>query len=57
MVLMAKDVSENTGCFSLALGCLQAGNGYARIRREEILLVNCSERLQRCMVATWNTLR
>ena len=24
MVLMAKDVSENTGCFSLALGCLQA---------------------------------
>lgn len=36
MVLMAKDVSENTGCFSLALGCLQAAFSVGAIFSSEI---------------------
>ncbi|CAJ1410674.1 unnamed protein product [Effrenium voratum] len=36
MVLMAKDVSENTGCFSLALGCLQAAFSVGAIFSSEL---------------------
>lgn len=36
MVLMAKDVSENTGCFSLALGCLQASFSVGAIFSSEL---------------------